>query len=254
MTRPGASEFKDHFSQLAAQYAASRPVYPVKLVQYLATLCTSHDLAWDAGCGSGQLSTLLATEFNRVIATDASAQQIAMATPHSKVDYRCARAETCGLAGHSVDMCTCAQAAHWFDLPTYYMEVRRVSNPGGVLALVSYGIMTVDSPIDAVVLPFYRDVLGPYWPSERKLVEEGYRMLEFPFEEVDTPCFEMLADWNLAEYIGYIETWSAVWAMAKSVGRASLEELHRALALAWGDPLTLRRVRWPLALRVGLVK
>jgi ubiquinone/menaquinone biosynthesis C-methylase UbiE len=65
-----------------------------------------------------------------VIATDASAKQIGSAEAHPGVEYRCARAEDCGLADGSVDLVVAAQAAHWFDRPAFYGEARRVARPG----------------------------------------------------------------------------------------------------------------------------
>ena len=56
--QPAEQPFKDHFSDRASGYASHRPVYPPELVDYLAAHCGDvHPLtAWDAGCGSGQLS------------------------------------------------------------------------------------------------------------------------------------------------------------------------------------------------------
>ncbi|RIK64867.1 MAG: SAM-dependent methyltransferase [Planctomycetota bacterium] len=254
MRSSGVDPFKDHFSQTAAGYAAHRPTYPRELAAWMATCCTARGVAWDAGCGSGQLSTLLGDHFERVIATDASEKQIERATRHPRVEYRRAKAEASGLDDNSVDLCASAQAAHWFDLTAYFQEVRRVARPGGTLALVSYGIMIVDSAIDAVVMPFYHDTLEQYWPPERRIVEEGYRTIAFPFDELKPPKLEMRARWTLADMIGYIETWSAVWAMAKAAGRGAIEEHHRRLAAAWGDPAAIREVRWPLSIRAAIVK
>src|SRR5256886_16486592 len=78
------------------------------------------DLAWDAGCGSGQLSVLLPDRFARVIATDASREQIAHATPHANVAYVVARAEAGALGHRPADIAVAAQAAPRFDLPAYY--------------------------------------------------------------------------------------------------------------------------------------
>ena len=71
--------FKDHFSTNNAGYAAHRPTYPPALVDFLANAAPGRELALDVGCGTGQLSMLLAERFDRVIATDASAQQLASA-------------------------------------------------------------------------------------------------------------------------------------------------------------------------------
>jgi len=205
----GRNGFKDHFSAVAAGYAAHRPSYPPALIDLLAELAPRPDLVWDAGCGSGQLSVLLADRFARVIATDASAKQIAHAAPHPHVAYVVARAEAGTLAAGTVDVAVAAQAAHWFDLPAYYAEVRRVGRLGGAVALVTYGLVRVDHVVDPVIDHFYSQVLGSYWPPERRHVDNGYRALPFPFEEIDAPGLEMQASWTRADLVGYVETWSA---------------------------------------------
>lgn len=247
-----SGRFKDHFSQVAAGYAVHRPSYPVALVDGLARLAPARRLVWDAGCGSGQLSRLLAAAFDRVVATDASPDQIAQAVAAPRVEYRCAPAEASGLPAAAADLATAAQAAHWFDLPAYYREVRRVVRPGGVVALVSYGVVTIGE-LDAIVRPFYRDTLGPHWPPERHHVDAGYRTLPFPFAELDTPALEIRLEWDFEDLIGYVRTWSAVWALERAEGPRPFSEFRRALADAWGPPATLRTVRWPLAVRVGRV-
>ena len=245
--------FRDHFSDVAAAYAAHRPSYPPALVAILARLAPASGLAWDAGCGSGQLSVLLAGRFDRVVATDASPEQLARAALHPKVEYRCARAEASGLPERVVDLATAAQAAHWFDLPAYYAEARRVTRPGGIVALISYGVVTVDADLDAVIRRFYRDVLGSYWPPERRHVDDGYRSLPFPFQELDAPAFEIRLDWRLEDLVGYVGTWSAVWALEEAQGPGPFATFRRELEAAWRPATAARSVRWPLALRVGRV-
>src|SRR5215813_11380299 len=53
---PSAMTFSDHFSAFAARYAEFRPRYPAALTAQLAELSAEHDVAWDVGCGNGQLS------------------------------------------------------------------------------------------------------------------------------------------------------------------------------------------------------
>ncbi len=251
MMGPTEGRFKDHFSERAAAYAAHRPTYPVALVDFLAGLTPGHRVAWDCGCGSGQLSLLLATRFARVIATDASAEQIATATRHPNVDYRCAPAEASGLSSGVADLAVAAQAAHWFDLTLYYAEVRRVARPGAIVALVTYWLLSIDDTIDPVIKRFYSEVLGPYWPPERRHVETNYRSLPFPFDEMEAPKLEIRVDWVLADVLGFVGTWSATRAIAEARGAAPLEEFRRELAQAWGSDGAVRPVRWPLVLRVG---
>lgn len=243
--------FKDHFSTRSADYAAYRPTYPQAVADYLASLCDHPDVALDVGCGTGQLSVLLAERFGRVIATDASAQQIEKAETHARAEYRVAPAERSGLPDASVDLVTAAQAAHWFDLPAFYAEVRRIGKPGGVLALITYGVVQADSEIDPVVQRFYKDVVGPYWPPERRHVENGYREFDFPFREFQAPPLAIEVSWRAADLIGYADTWSAVREAEKALGRQPIEAFRRDLLDAWGDPERRRPIGFPLSFRIG---
>lgn len=244
--------FADHFSAVAGNYASFRPTYPAALFDWLAQAAPDRTLAWDCAAGSGQASHDLAGRFRRVIASDASAEQIAAATPHPAIDFRVASAEASGLADASVDLITVAQALHWFDLDRFYQEARRVLKPGGIIAVWSYGVLHLDDPlIDRAALHFYSEAVGPYWPPERRLVEEGYRSLAFPFAEMTPPSFTMEADWPLAQLLGYFGSWSATARYRAANGRDPVADVAQELLPLWGDPAVARRIRWPLALRVG---
>jgi SAM-dependent methyltransferase len=246
--------FKDHFSTHAAGYATYRPTYPTALVDYLASLAPSLDVALDCGCGTGQLAVLLAARFNRVVATDASAQQIANAEHRDGVEYRVAPASISGLPDASVDLITVAQAAHWFDLEAFYAEVRRIAKPQAALALITYGVLHVAEPkSEAILQNFYSNIVGPYWPPERRHVEEGYRSLPFPFTELDAPPLAIEVSWALPDLLGYVDTWSAVRGAEKAIGRGPIEAFRAELTRAWGDPQRRETITWPLSLRVGFV-
>jgi len=245
--------FKDHFSTGSTAYAAHRPTYPAALVDFLAKTAPATDLALDCGCGSGQLSVRLADRFARVVATDASAAQIERAEPHPKVSYRVAAADASGLGEASADLVVAAQAAHWFDLLAFYAEVRRVARPRGAVALVTYGNLTIDPAIDPVIRHFYAVVVGPYWPPERRHVEDGYRSFGFPFEEIAAPPLSIEVIWSLDDLAAYVDTWSAVKGAERALGRAPIERFRRDLGERWGDPHERRTVRFPLSLRVGHV-
>jgi len=245
-------KFQDHFSSVSSLYADFRPQYPAQLFNYLAGLAPSRSLVWDCAAGTGQATVDLAKRFDRVIATDASSEQIAAAKAGPNVEYRVASAEQSGLPDHCADLVTVAQALHWFDQPRFYAEARRVLQPGGVLAVWAYGINSVeDATIDEIVQDFYSNVVGSYWPPERKLVEEGYRTLPFPFVEVETPGFDMQACWTLEQLIGYFSTWSATNRFIKARGENPLKPLAESLRRAWGNEKVSRIVKWPLSLRVG---
>lgn len=247
-------KFHDHFSGVAAKYADFRPHYPAALFDYLATLAPAGSTVWDCATGNGQAAVDLAARFARVIATDASRDQIAAATAHAKVEYRVAPAEASGLADGAVALVTVAQAVHWFDLQKFYAEVKRVLQPGGVLAVWAYGINEIEgAEVNALVQDYYANVVGPYWPPERKTVEEGYRSIPFPFTEITPPALQMEARWTLEELIGYFSTWSATNRFIKAKGFNPLETLAAEIGKVWGNPAMARQVTWPLAIKVGKV-
>jgi SAM-dependent methyltransferase len=246
-------EFKDHFSRLAADYASFRPRYPAALFDFLAQSCRQHGCAWDCACGNGQAAVDLAARFASVIATDASAAQIAAAPARANVSYRVAPAEASGLQGASVDLVTVAQALHWLELTAFYAEVERVLRPGGVLAVWTYGIVHIAGErADALLQQFYGVTVQPYWPSERKLVESGYRTLSFPFPEITAPPFTMQEQWSLAQLLGYIRSWSASARYVERNGIDPTVMLEADLLPTWGDPASFRSISWPLSLRVGV--
>ncbi|MGI9037787.1 MAG: class I SAM-dependent methyltransferase [Gemmatimonadota bacterium] len=245
--------FHDHFSAHAGGYAAHRPSYPPELVDYLVGLAPRAGLAWDAGCGSGQLSTLLAERFDRVIATDPSAEQLARAPAHPRIEYREATAEHGGLADASVDLAVAAQAAHWFDLAAYFREVHRVTATDAAIALISYGGTRITPELDPIVEGFRVDELEAFWPPQRIHVEDGYRSLPFPFRETRAPSFEIRLEWTLDDLLAYMRTWSALRSLEPADAAALLEDLRERLAPGWGADEVVRTVAWPLSLRVGYV-
>jgi SAM-dependent methyltransferase len=188
--------------------------------------------------------------FDRVIATDASEKQIANAQSHVRVEYRVAPAENSGIESETIDLIIVAQALHWFDLDCFYAEARRVLKPDGILAASAYNLLHIEKAIDEVVNRYYDDVVGPFWPPERRLVEQ-FADLPFPFREIDAPTFEMTAHWNLHHLLGYFRTWSSTQRFIAAKGSDPLEQIIDALRAAWGDSGRTRMIVWPLIVRIG---
>lgn len=246
-----SSCFPDHFSGHAIEYARYRPDYPEALFEWLSGIAPSRRLAWDCATGSGQAAAALARHFARVVATDASPLQIRHARPAPGVLYAVAAAESAPLGSASVALVTVAQALHWFDRERFWSEVARVLLPSGVVAVWFYDLLHVAPEIDEVVQRLYRDVVGPYWPAERRLVEAGYGGLEFPFDEIEAPPFTMEKRWSLADLRGYLGTWSASRRYVEARGEDPILRVERSLAEAWGDSARSRPAYWEVRLRVG---
>lgn len=246
-------DFPDHFSVTADAYARYRPQYPRELLVRLAALAPGRALCWDVATGSGQAALALTEHFERVVATDASAQQIARAAPHPRVEYRIEGAEHSSLEPASVDLITVASAVHWFALPAFYAEVRRVARPGAVLAVWSYSArIELDPALDPILAHHTETVLGPYWTDAFRLVTNGYRDLDFPFAELDLPPATITLEWTLDQVVGAIGTWSASNIFRTTTGEDPSTQLRTRLAAAWG-PAATRTIRIPLFFRVGRV-
>jgi SAM-dependent methyltransferase len=243
--------FEDHFSHGAGDYARFRPRHPSALFAYLASIAPGHSLAWDCATGNGQAALALAEHFDRVVATDASPEQVAHAFRHERVTYRVEAAEEPSLDASSVDVVTVAAAMHWFDFERFFSAVRRVLRPGGVIAAWTYYLPQIEPLLDRLLRTYGKDVLAGCWPERFHYVAEEYRTLPFPFAEFDAPPFEMEAHWDLDHLIGFLDSWSATRPHQRRHGRHPAEAIRDDLRAAWGAPDRRRTLRWPISLRVG---
>ena len=204
-------------------------------------------LALDCATGSGQLALGLVQFCERVIATDASPEQIERAEPHPRIEYRVVPAEDSGLEDASVGLLTVGQALHWFDHERFGAEAQRVVATGGLLVCVSYANCTVADEIDAIVTTLYADILDAYWPPERGLVETGYRTIPLPGEPLPFPAIESATRWSAESMLGYLRTWSAAKRYEKERGEDPVGKIEASLIDAWGPGF--RTVTWPLTVR-----
>ena len=243
---------KDYFSAASADYRRFRPGYPGELFEFLAAAAPSRRVALDVATGNGQAAGAMARHFELVLAGDPSANQLKEAAPHERVHYVRHAAERLPVRTGAADLLAVAQAAHWFDFPPFYSEARRVLRPNGIVALWTYSLFRVDAAVDAAVERFYRDRVGAYWPPERRYVDEHYRSLPFPLEELPAPGFELNVDWPLEALMSYIGTWSAVGRCRGATGVDPVPELAGALRAGWPAG-AIRAIRFPIHLRIGRV-
>lgn len=245
--------FQDHFSRVSGHYARYRPRYPPALFEWLASLTPRHALAWDCATGNGQAAVGLSRHFRRVVATDASAEQVANAATAVNIEYRVAPAEQSGLDPASVDVITCAQALHWLPRDAFYDEVRRVLRRKGVVAVWGYHVPIVeDEAIARQIRHFHDVVVGPYWPPDRQIVLDRFTTIAFPFTEIEPPDFDMRCHWTLEDYAKYLGTQSATDRYRQAHdGHDPVPAFVEDVRNRWGGLDTPRDVIFPLFLRAG---
>jgi SAM-dependent methyltransferase len=241
----------EQFNDQAQLYAAARPTYPPVLYEWLAKQCMEYDAAWDCATGNGQAAVALADYFQRVEASDVSANQLAAATLHPRVRYTRQEAEATDYPAASFDLVTVAAALHWFNFDCFWPEVRRVLKPGGVFAAWGYSWQSISPEIDAALKQHVLKVTAPYWASQNRLLWNDYRDVPFPFKRLDAPSFELKLDWTLDELFDYIHTWSATRRCMEAQGQDFFLMARQALTQIWGDPHKKRQVRMKLCLIAG---
>ncbi|KAJ9232878.1 hypothetical protein DTO169E5_7274 [Paecilomyces variotii] len=221
-----------------AAYATFRPTYPDSLYErVLSYHGGGHDVLVDLGTGHGLVARSLCGAFTKVYGVDQSAGMIEQArqkTPVStNIEYRQASAESLPfLEDGSVDLVVAGQAAHWFNYPPLFEELRRVVRPGGSIAFWGYKDPVFPGhPEATAILHHYSygdhpDLLGPYWSYGRAIIQDNLHAMQPPDEDwTDIQRVEyepglsapgtgkgtMLMTKTLAleQVLGYIRTYSA---------------------------------------------
>lgn len=243
---------KDNFSTQSDKYAKYRPTYPSGLFEFLNANVQDKRFAWDCGTGNGQVAYELAKTFDTVFATDISQTQIDHALQATNISYSVQPAEKTNFDTGLFDLIVVAQAIHWFDFNKFYAEARRTAKNNALLCVVGYGKLEIAKHIDDVISDFYGNVIGMYWDKERKYIDENYKTIPFPFNEIQTPNFAIIQHWTLEHLVGYLNTWSAVKHFIKQHNHNPIDKLQKDLAQRWGNEQT-KQVRFPLLLRIGRV-
>lgn len=238
---------KDLFSEHSELYQQARPTYPQTLVNSLIKQLNGFACAWDCGAGSGQLTQLIAPYFQQVVATDLSQNQLDQAPALPNVRYLQQAAEQTSFADQSFDLITVAQAIHWFNFEKFYAEVKRTLKPGGIFAVIGYGLLTLDDKdLNERVERLYFETLNGFWDAERRYIDERYQTIPFPFEEIAMPQFQIELGWTGLQLWDYLNTWSAVKHYQDQQHVSPLASLQDILQIQ--QPI---RIRFPILLRVG---
>jgi ubiquinone/menaquinone biosynthesis C-methylase UbiE len=241
---------KDYFSGHAKVYAAFRPTYPEELYQFIFQHLKQYHTAWDCATGNGQVARYLAGHFDKIYATDISAQQLDQAEKLANVSYSVSKAEQTSFADNQFDLITVGQALHWFQVNDFYKEVNRTLKPEGLIAVWGYALLTIAPEIDKLFMDFYNNKVGPYWDHARKLVENEYRDISFPFAEIASPRFQIKVSWSLEQFAGYLTSWSATQKFIHQHQYNPVDEFIPVVKQFWSEGEE-KSVSFPVFLKLG---
>ena len=245
---------KDLFSAQTSFYAKYRPTYPRELYAFIMGFITTKEVAWDCGTGNGQAACILSEYFKQVKATDISASQLSAVQLQDNIDYLLCPAEKTPFADRTFDLVTVAQAYHWFHFDAFGEEVKRVSKPGGVLAIWGYNlIVTLNDALNKAMLAFYTHIIGPFWDSERRYVEQNYETVPFGFPLITNKTFSIEYNWFKRDLIGYLNSWSAVQHFIKAENYNPVDRFAIELATIIRED-ELLPVSFPIFLKLGRVQ
>ena len=168
--------------------------------------------------------------------------------------YSCTPAERTDFEDNTFNLITVGQAIHWFNFDLFYKEVNRtLIKEGGVIAVIGYGLNTINKEVDAITQWFYTEIIGQYWDKERRYIDEQYKSIPFPFKEITAPTFKSEFHWTLSQYLGYLSTWSAVQHYIRARGEDPVKLIAKKLSLIWKEN-ELKKIGFPILLRVGKPK
>ena len=244
----------DNFSIQAGTYKKFRPEYPKELYREILSHSTKREECWDCATGNGQVAKELSKYFNKVYASDISADQIKLAAKKPNIEYLITRAEKTPFHDDQFDLITVAQATHWFDFKAFNAEVKRVGKNSSKIIIWGYGLLRIEKRIDEIIQDFYTNTIGAYWDKERKHIDLHYESIEFDFKELDSPKnLSIGASWRLSHLIGYLNSWSSVQNYIKANGENPTIEIAQRLSNIWSEE-EYKQINFPIFMRIGQIE
>ncbi|XP_032835764.1 uncharacterized protein YafE-like [Petromyzon marinus] len=241
-------------TELAHLYKCYRPTLPADVLTTLtdyvcAKTGSKPNLVVDVGCGSGQGTELLASISNKVLGIDVSPSQIeeAMLAKHpNNITYMVGPAETLPVEDGSVSLLTAFTSAHWFDLPAFMREVKRVLQPHGCLVIyspmiplnVEYGVFT--EKLTQIMWKVFED-LRPYENHKMNHLREDYTAMceAIPFvDKKRLECERVFAQVKLPEFMGLIGSFAEYHVLKAEeplAAQAFMEDVEKRVKETLGD-------------------
>jgi len=215
MTSPPAaiqsSTRTPRFARSAVDYAAHRPAFAPRLFEKLRAIGVGSpgQRILDIGAGTGLLGRGFLAAGAKVIECEPSVDLLRMAESPYRV---AAAAETLPFEDHSFEAVTAAQCWHWFDRVAAPREIRRVLQPGGIIAI----IYQTHLPLENTLAHATEELIlkhRPRWRHAGAVGVNGQALKDLQsagFVEIESFTFDVLISFTPIAWRGYVRTWSAV--------------------------------------------
>lgn len=214
--------------KFSSAYKASRAHYPAAWLNTILNFVKDDEqnLALDVACGNGQASLTLAAAYKKVIALDKAQTQVdnPLLTANEKISYLQGSAESLPQElSAQVDLIVVAQAMHWFDIPRFLSEARRILKPHGVLAVSVYGpelVIPEFQAAEAILDDFRARIAGRIEEKDPNLLywyepfRTSYATVDFPFAHIQKEQFHMSQAMNLTGLVRYASSWALMGSYA----------------------------------------
>lgn len=198
------------FNQESDKYLLYRPKYPKKLYEFIKSVSAEHNTVWDCACGNGQVSIDISDYFGLVEGSDINENQILNTFKKENINYSVQNSESTNYADNYFDVICVGQALHWFSSDSFFHEVKRVLKKEGIFFCWGYSFFKISDEIDEIIKNEFLTVIDSCWSEKNRLLHDEYKGIKFPFDKIEVPKMEMTENWNLNQFMDYLNTWSAV--------------------------------------------
>ena len=240
------------FVSAESYYAEYRPGYGDAAVEYLRDRFSLDDDArvLDLGCGAGQLAVPLARHAGEVVAMDPNEAMLsearAAADAAGRGNVRFVRGGDADLTDEMgpFRLTVMGRSFHWMDQRETLARLRRSTEPGGGLAVVTgeewlvRGRRDWQAAAHDVAADYLDDLPAREDPAEIEYDDPWDEMLaENEFRDVETVHFDVDRTWSVDEAVGYVFSLSYCSPATFGDDRADFEAALRArLADLGGGP------------------
>ncbi|WP_192498369.1 class I SAM-dependent methyltransferase [Halorussus halophilus] len=208
------------FESAEEYYAEHRPDYADEIFDYLQRRFDLNESArvLDLGCGAGQLTIPLAARAGEVVGMDPNEEMLRQARERVSAADSASEDDIRWVAGSDVDLhdemgpfrlTTMGRAFHWMDQESTLEQLRRITESGGGVALVTdsewltKGTEDWQSEVYDLVAEYLDDVPERTGPAEYD--DPWDELLEtFEFEDVEHRQFAFAREWTIDGVVGYV--------------------------------------------------